>query len=129
MGTHAAAPRRIRCGFVADWRRWVRQWLQSVRPAPAMTLPAPAQGGSPSAAAGDPRRPVQLLVAGGIVVTMDPERRVIAEGAVAIDAGLIVAVGPLAELEAAFARDKAAALEALRQVRAVLRPATTWAPR
>jgi 5-methylthioadenosine/S-adenosylhomocysteine deaminase len=67
-----------------------------------MTLPAPAQGGSPAAAAGDPRRPVQLLVAGGIVVTMDPERRVIAEGAVAIDAGRIVAVGPLAELEAAF---------------------------
>ena len=41
-------------------------------------------------------------MAGGIVVTMDPERRVIADGAVAIDAGRIVAVDSRERLEAAF---------------------------
>jgi len=39
------------------------------------------------------RRPVALVVTGGIVVTMDPERRVLWPGAVAIDGRDIVAVG------------------------------------
>ena len=48
-----------------------------------------------------PARPVDLLVAGGIVVTMDGDRRVLADGAIAINGGRIVAVGPRTEVEAA----------------------------
>ncbi|WP_191083554.1 amidohydrolase family protein [Roseococcus microcysteis] len=42
-----------------------------------------------------------LLVTGGVVVTLDPTRRVIPDGAVAIQGGRITAVGPRAEVEAA----------------------------
>ena len=47
-------------------------------------------------------RPVDLLVRGGTVVTMDGGRRVIEDGAVAVRAGRIVAVGPRAEVERRF---------------------------
>lgn len=43
---------------------------------------------------------VDLLITGGIVVTMDPERRVIDPGAVAIQGSRIVAVGERAAVEA-----------------------------
>ena len=46
--------------------------------------------------------PVDLLVTGGTVLTMDGERRVIEEGAVAVRGDRIVAVGPAAELDARF---------------------------
>lgn len=49
---------------------------------------------------------VALLVAGGLVVTVDPERRVLADGAVAIDGGRIVAVGPSAEIERCYRGDR-----------------------
>ena len=42
-----------------------------------------------------------LLIRGGVVITMDAARRVIADGAVAIAGGRIAAVGPRAEVEAA----------------------------
>ena len=45
---------------------------------------------------------VDLLISGGIVVTMDPARRVLDSGAVAIRGSRIVAVGPAADLEAAY---------------------------
>jgi 5-methylthioadenosine/S-adenosylhomocysteine deaminase len=45
---------------------------------------------------------VDLLVTGGTVVTMDGQRRVIEDGAVAIRGDLIVAVGPRAEIEYRF---------------------------
>ncbi len=45
---------------------------------------------------------VDLLVTGGTVVTMDGQRRVIEDGAVAIRGDLIVAVGPRAEVENRF---------------------------
>src|SRR6202789_918873 len=45
---------------------------------------------------------VDLLVTGGTVVTMDVQRRVIEDGAVAIRGDSIVAVGPRAELERRF---------------------------
>ncbi|MGH9793638.1 MAG: amidohydrolase [Candidatus Acidiferrales bacterium] len=43
-----------------------------------------------------------LLVSGGTVVTMDGERRVIEDGAVAVRGDAIVAVGPRAEVEAKY---------------------------
>ncbi|MCX7931918.1 MAG: amidohydrolase family protein [Rhodovarius sp.] len=42
-----------------------------------------------------------LLISGGVVVTMDAARRVIPDGAVAVAGGRILAVGPRAEVEAA----------------------------
>jgi 5-methylthioadenosine/S-adenosylhomocysteine deaminase len=42
---------------------------------------------------------VDLIVRGGTVVTMDGERRVIENGAVAIRGGRIVAIGPAAEID------------------------------
>ncbi len=45
---------------------------------------------------------VDLLVRNGTVVTVDAGRRVIADGAVAVDKGRIVAVGPATEIAAAY---------------------------
>ena len=49
-----------------------------------------------------PRQPVDLIVAGGLVVTMDARRRVIADGAVAIATGRIVAVDSRDRIDASF---------------------------
>lgn len=46
---------------------------------------------------------VALVVTNGTVVTMDPERRVIEGGAVAVDGGRVVAVAKAAEIKAAYA--------------------------
>lgn len=43
-------------------------------------------------------RVVDLLVAGGTVITVDERRRILRDGAIAVDDGLIVAVGPTAEV-------------------------------
>src|SRR5580704_10870838 len=50
---------------------------------------------------------VDLLITGGTVITMDAQRRVLEDGAVAIRADSIVAVGPRTELEAKYAAAKA----------------------
>jgi cytosine/adenosine deaminase-related metal-dependent hydrolase len=47
-------------------------------------------------------QPVEFLIE-GTVVTMDPDRRVIRDGAVAVDSGRIVAVGKLADLAGRYA--------------------------
>lgn len=45
---------------------------------------------------------VDLLVEGRYIVTMDPENPLVTDGAVAIDEGLIVAIGKAADLAAAY---------------------------
>jgi 5-methylthioadenosine/S-adenosylhomocysteine deaminase len=46
--------------------------------------------------------PVDMLVLGGTIVTMDSTRRVIDDGAIAVSRGRIVAIGPRAEIESAY---------------------------
>ena len=46
--------------------------------------------------------PVDLIIAGDLVVTMDEDNTVLAGGAVAVDGGRIVAVGPLNEITAEY---------------------------
>src|SRR5713101_2553144 len=55
-----------------------------------------------SAPAAFAKEKADLIVSGGTVVTMDAQRRVIADGAVAVRGDSIVAVGPSAEIEARF---------------------------
>jgi imidazolonepropionase-like amidohydrolase len=45
------------------------------------------------------RQPVDLLVLGGTIVTMDQTRRVIEDGGIAVSKGRIVAIGPRADIE------------------------------
>jgi 5-methylthioadenosine/S-adenosylhomocysteine deaminase len=47
-----------------------------------------------------------LLIAGGCVVTMDPRRRVIDDGALAIESGAIVAIGPTDVVRRAHPADR-----------------------
>ncbi|GAC1618459.1 MAG: hypothetical protein PVS2B2_03730 [Candidatus Acidiferrum sp.] len=45
---------------------------------------------------------VDLLISGGTLVTMDGERRIVEDGAMAVSGDSLVSVGPRAEIEAAF---------------------------
>jgi len=44
-----------------------------------------------------------LVVTGGTIVTMDGQRRVIEDGAIAVNRDAIVGIGPRAEIEAKYA--------------------------
>src|ERR1043165_532765 len=46
--------------------------------------------------------PVDLLVLGGTIVTMDQSRRIIDDGAIAVSKGRIVAIGPRADIESRY---------------------------
>jgi 5-methylthioadenosine/S-adenosylhomocysteine deaminase len=52
------------------------------------------------------REKVDLLITGGTVITMDAQRRILDDGAIAVRADSIVAVGPRAELETKYAAAK-----------------------
>ena len=45
---------------------------------------------------------VDLLIVNTVIVTMDAERRIISDGAIAVDDGLIIAIGKSAELRRAY---------------------------
>src|ERR1044071_7208750 len=48
------------------------------------------------------KEPVDLLVLGGTIVTMDQTRRIIDDGAIAVSKGRIVAIGPRADIESRY---------------------------
>ena len=56
----------------------------------------------PDVTAQSRRQPVDLLVLGGTVVTMDQARRVIDDGGIAVSQGRIVAIGPRADIESRY---------------------------
>ena len=55
----------------------------------------------PTACVGD-SQVIDLIVRGDHVLTMDPDQRVITDGAVAVDDGIIVGIGPAAEIMASY---------------------------
>src|SRR5579862_1507577 len=58
------------------------------------------------AAAAQTKQDVDLIVGGGMVVTMDGARRIVQDGSVAIKGDAIVAVGPKAEVEGRYRSTK-----------------------
>jgi len=64
-----------------------------------LVLAACTPAEAPSEAASDA---IDLIVPGEYVVTMDPQRRVIEDGAVAIDEGVIIDVGTAADIESRY---------------------------
>jgi 5-methylthioadenosine/S-adenosylhomocysteine deaminase len=68
----------------------------------ALIIPFAASAQQKSRARAAGRTRVDLIVSGGTVVTMDKARRVIEDGSVAVSKGLIVAVGPRAEIEVKY---------------------------
>jgi 5-methylthioadenosine/S-adenosylhomocysteine deaminase len=56
-----------------------------------------------AAVAQQKREPADLVIAGGTVVTMDPERRILEDGAVAVKGDAILDVGTRAQIETKYA--------------------------
>src|SRR6266849_4560724 len=65
-------------------------------------LVCPAFGQGATNKSGPAREKVDLLISGGTVVTMDPQRRILEDAAVAVRGDTIVAVGTRAALEAKY---------------------------
>ena len=72
-----------------------------------LALSFSALAGSPCYSAAQPaQKSVDLLVTGGLVVTMDSSRTILDDGAVAIKGDLIVAVGPRADIESQYSANQ-----------------------
>src|SRR5215469_13141086 len=72
-----------------------------------LALTFSALAGSPGYSAAQPaQKSVDLLVTGGLVVTMDSSRTILDDGAVAIKGDLIVAVGPRADIESQYSANQ-----------------------
>src|SRR6202158_1120030 len=65
-------------------------------------LAASASVFAASATAQEKRQRADLVIAGGTVVTMDAERRILEDGAIAIKGDTIAAVGPRVEIDAKY---------------------------
>ncbi|WP_082990171.1 amidohydrolase family protein [Woeseia oceani] len=63
---------------------------------------APARQASSAPTASDNENAIDLIVAGKYVVTMDAAGTVIVDGAVAVDDGVILAVGPATDIDAQY---------------------------
>ncbi len=77
--------------------------------------PFEARGGAGSRSGGIPdRQPVDILITNGTVITMDAQRRVLEDAAIAIVGARIEAIGPTAELQSRY--DPAQVIDASRNV-------------
>lgn len=70
-----------------------------------LSLSGPALSAQTAAKPSDaPRKELaDLILSGGTIVTMDPARRILEDGAIAVKGDTIAAIGPRAEIEAKFA--------------------------
>jgi 5-methylthioadenosine/S-adenosylhomocysteine deaminase len=74
-------------------------------------------------------RPVSLIVSNGVVVTMDSARRVLAPGAVAIDAGEIAAVGSPDEIARSYRATQSIDADGDVVMPGLIRCHISWMPR
>lgn len=101
-----------RCSPIAAVLALLLATAAATAPAVARQAPEPSPGQGPAPAQhplpqrprprGPSGPPADLLISGGTVVTMDSERHILEDGAVAVRRSLILAVGPRAELEARY---------------------------
>ncbi|MFO8174036.1 MAG: amidohydrolase family protein [Gemmatimonadota bacterium] len=93
----------------------MRRTLLSVTVLALLSLVVVLVSGAGSSPPGvEPREPVDILISGGTLITMDPERRVLEDHAVAIRGDRIHAIGPTEEMEARFQAEEV--LDARRKV-------------
>jgi cytosine/adenosine deaminase-related metal-dependent hydrolase len=86
---------RARAGQAGTGPRWVGRCLAALLIVGSAACLAACREGRDTAGAAS----ADILITGGTVITMDPQRRVIEDGAVAIAAGRIEAIGTSAEIE------------------------------
>ena len=60
---------------------------------------SPADEGEPAPGVAESENAIDLIIAGDYVVTMDPARTVIEGGAIAVDGGVIIAIGTQADIQ------------------------------
>jgi hypothetical protein len=58
-------------------------------------------------AVGQPKRPIDLLLSHGLAVTMDQQRRILTDAAIAVQGDTILAIGPTGKIAAEYEARKA----------------------